>query len=121
MRRATIQTRESHFGLSGVLLCYNQFVRRSFLAFALAICVTPRMFAQCPSVSIKTEVRTLQGRLIFHDGIQEWFELKLDQPQCGEASIELFEQDWNSLAILRGWRLSHSNGCAFTRTNGESA
>jgi hypothetical protein len=46
----------------------------------------------------------LQGSLIFHDGIQGWFELKLDRPQCGEASIELFDQDSKALAILRGCR-----------------
>ncbi|MDP8988578.1 MAG: hypothetical protein M3N41_00665, partial [Acidobacteriota bacterium] len=33
------------------------------------------------------------------------FELKLDQPQCGEVFIELFEQGSNSLAILRGCRV----------------
>jgi hypothetical protein len=56
----------------------------------------------------------LQGRLIFHDGIQEWFELKLDQPQCGEASIELFEQDSNSLAILRGCRIKSQGALIFS-------
>lgn len=113
---ATTSTRESHFGLSNVLLCYNQFVPRSLLAFALAVCVTPRIFAQCPSVGVgsETEVRTLQGRLIFHDEIQEWFELKLDQPQCGEASIELLEQDSNSLAILRGCRVQSHGPLIFS-------
>ncbi len=62
----------------------------------------------------ETEVRTLQGRLIFHDGIQAWFELKLDQPQCGEASIELFEQDSNSLAILRGCRVQSHGALIFS-------
>ncbi len=47
----------------------------------------------------------MQGRLIFHDEIREWFELKMDQPQCGERSIELFEQNSNPLAILRGCRV----------------
>jgi hypothetical protein len=62
----------------------------------------------------ETEVRTLQGRLIFHDEIQEWFELKLDQAQCGEASIELFEQDSNSLAILRGCRVQSHGALIFS-------
>jgi hypothetical protein len=52
--------------------------------------------------------------LIFHDGIDEWFELKLDQPQCGEASIELFEQDSNSLAILRGCRIKSQGALIFS-------
>jgi hypothetical protein len=59
----------------------------------------------------------LQGRLIFHGGIQEWFELKLDQPQCGEGSIELFEQDSNSLAVLRGCRIK-SRGALIFSTRG---
>jgi hypothetical protein len=65
-------------------------------------------------VGKETDVRTLQGRLIFHDGIQEWFELKLDQPQCGEASIELFEQDSNSLAILRGCQIKSQGALIFS-------
>jgi hypothetical protein len=56
----------------------------------------------------------LQGRLIFHDGIQEWFELKLDQPQCEEASIELFAQDSNSLAILRGCLVKSQGALIFS-------
>jgi hypothetical protein len=62
----------------------------------------------------ETEVRTLQGRLIFHDGIQEWFELKLDQPECGKGSIELFEQNSNSLAILRGCRIKSQGALIFS-------
>src|SRR5258708_32088422 len=50
----------------------------------------------------------------FHDGIEEWFELKLDQPQCGEVSIELFEQDSNSLAILRGCRIKSQGALIFS-------
>jgi hypothetical protein len=65
-------------------------------------------------MTTETEVRTLQGRLIFHDGIQAWFELKLDQPQCGEASIELFEQDSNSLAVLRGCRVQSHGALIFS-------
>lgn len=74
-------------------------------AVVVALSTVPSLFAQCPSVGSETEVRTLQGRLIFHDGIEEWFELKLDKPQCGEGSIELFEQNSNPLAILRGCRV----------------
>src|SRR5262249_30054187 len=86
-------------------LCYKQSVIGYLFAIVLALSAPPSLFAQCPLVGTETEIRTLQGRLIFHEGIQEWFELKLDQPQCGEGSIELFEQDSNSLAILRGCRI----------------
>ncbi len=88
-----------------MFLCYKQSVGGYLFAIALALSATSSVLAQCPSAGTNTEVRTLHGRLIFHDGIQEWFELKLDQPQCGEASIELFKQDSNSLAILRGCRI----------------
>jgi hypothetical protein len=37
-----------------------------------------------------SESRTLEGKLIFHDGMRKWFELKLDRPECGQESIELF-------------------------------
>ena len=88
-----------------IFLCYKQSVGGYLFAIALALSASPSLFAQCPSVGTETEARTLQGRLIFFDGIEQWFELKLDQPQCGEAFIELFEQGSNSLAILRGCRV----------------
>ena len=56
----------------------------------------------------------LQGRLIFHDRIEKWFELKLDQPQCGETSIELYKQDSNPLAILRGCRVKSQGTLIFS-------
>jgi hypothetical protein len=36
-----------------------------------------------------SESRTLEGKLVFHDGMRKWFELKLDRPECGQESIEL--------------------------------
>jgi hypothetical protein len=95
-------------------MCYKQSVSGYLFAIVLAVSANPSLFAQCPSVGTETEVRTLQGRLIFHDRIQQWFELKLDQPQCGEASIELFEQDSNSLAILRGCRIKSQGALIFS-------
>ena len=51
-----------------------------------------------------SEVRTLEGKLVFHDGIRKWFELKLNQPQCGQASIQLVRlvRDWTPVEVLRG-------------------
>jgi hypothetical protein len=97
-----------------VFLCYKQSVSCYSFAIVVALSTVPSLFAQCPSVGTETEVRTLQGRLIFHDGIQEWFELKLDKPQCGEGSIELFEQNSNSLAILRGCRIKSQGALIFS-------
>ena len=45
--------------------------------------------------------------MIFHDGIRQWFELKLDQPECGQSSVELVrgDRDWTPLEVLRGCRV----------------
>jgi hypothetical protein len=96
-----------------VFLWYKQSVSGYLLAIVLALSAIPSLFAQCPSLRTETEVRTLQGRLIFHAGIEEWFELKPDQP-CGEGPIELFEQDSNSLAILRGCRIKSQGALIFS-------
>lgn len=86
-------------------MCYKQSVAAYRFAIALAFFAVLSLSAQCPSVGRDTEVRSLRGRLVFHDALESWFELKLDQPQCGEASFELFHQDSNSLAVLRGCRI----------------
>jgi hypothetical protein len=104
-----------------VLLCYKQSVGGSFLAIALAICVTPLLFAQCPSSdppASETVAQTLEGRLIFHDGIRQWFELKLDQPQCGQASIQLVRDDLDQkpLEVLRGCRIKSQGVLGFSAT-----
>jgi hypothetical protein len=49
---------------------------------------------QCPrenpnGPSQPSESRTLEGQLIYHDGLRKWFELKLDRPECGQESVEL--------------------------------
>ena len=56
-----------------------------------------------------SETRTLEGQLIYHDGIRKWFELKLDRPECERESVELVQGDGAfapgylaSLEILRG-------------------
>src|SRR6185437_15930777 len=51
-----------------------------------------------------SESRSLQGRLIYHDGLRKWFELKLDQATCGQQSIQIISNEKNrhSLEVLRG-------------------
>lgn len=81
----------------------------AFVIFASA----PLLGQQCPEAtkdgpSTASEVRTLEGALVFHDSIRKWFELKLDSPQCGQDSIELVRaslDDWRPLEILRGCRV----------------
>jgi hypothetical protein len=73
-------------------------------------CTTAPAFAQqCPQTNptgpaVASEALTLVGRLIFHDSIRKWFELKLVQPQCGQTSIQMVagKLDWTSLEVLRG-------------------
>lgn len=49
----------------------------------------------------------LRGRLIFHDGIRPYFELKLDSPKCGQASIQLIRVNGAPTPVeeLRGCRV----------------
>ena len=78
---------------------------------------------QCPQSSkdgpsIPSVVRTLEGKLVFHDDIRQWFELKLDQPQCNQPSIQLVrgERDWKQLEILRGCRIRSKGAIDFSPT-----
>lgn len=64
--------------------------------------VCPKSTSDGPSIS--SESQTLQGRLIYHDDLRKWFELKMDAPRCGQKSIELVTVDgkWAALQVLRG-------------------
>ncbi len=91
------------------------------LAMALATCTALPAFGQCPQTGPTrgaSAVRTLEGRLVFHDGIRQWFELKLDQPQCEQASIELVraERIRISLEVLRGCRVRSRGALDFSPT-----
>lgn len=54
--------------------------------------------------------QTLQGQLIYHDGLRKWFELRLDKPRCGQPSIQLIASDKNLVLfeVLRGCRVRSS-------------
>lgn len=54
--------------------------------------------------SAPSESRTLNGKLVYHDGIRQWFELKMVRPQCGTNSIEIVGPDyiWKTIEPLRG-------------------
>lgn len=65
--------------------------------------------AECPHVDTQgdsrpSERRTLEGRLLYRNGIRQWFELRPVTPQCGEDAIQLIEihQDSHALEELRG-------------------
>jgi hypothetical protein len=60
----------------------------------------------------------LEGQLVFHDGIRKWFELRLGEPQCGQASVQLVrgERTWTPLAVLRGCRVRSRGTLDFSST-----
>jgi hypothetical protein len=64
---------------------------------------------QCPRTPpngafLASQSRGLEGRVIYHDGIRQWFELRLDRPQCKQTSIQLVETSDGPgyLAAVRG-------------------
>jgi hypothetical protein len=88
-------------------------MRCSLLACGFVVATAVSASGQaCPKrsetgLSSKSEVRSLEGQLVFHDGIRNWFELKLDQPQCGQASIQLVPgaRARTPVEVLRGCRV----------------
>jgi hypothetical protein len=88
-------------------------MRSSLLACALVVLAAALAAGQtCPKSSeagsgVHSEVRKLEGQLVFHDGIRKWFELRLDQSQCGQASIQLVqgERAGTPMEVLRGCRV----------------
>jgi hypothetical protein len=67
---------------------------------------------------VPSEVRTLEGLLVFHDDIRKWFELRLDEPQCGQASIQLSqgERGGTPMEVLRGCRVRSRGAIDFSST-----
>jgi hypothetical protein len=82
----------------------------ALLAILVLACLPAQASAQqCPRLNpagpdVPSQVQSLTGKLIYHDGIRQWFELKLDKPKCGERSIQLVTLDdrTNALDTLRG-------------------
>jgi len=100
-------------------------MRRRIIGLAAIALVTAKvaLAQQCPQTSttgptVASKTRTLEGMLIFHDGIRKWFELKLDQPQCEQRSIELVpgKRDWTSLQVVRGCRVRSTGAIDFSST-----
>jgi len=74
-----------------------------FAVIAAAITTAAAGGQQCPQTSTTgpntaSEVRKFEGALVYDNAIRKWFELKLDAPQCEQASIELVRltlDDWD--------------------------
>lgn len=94
------------------------------LLLAVVACyAVPAAGQQCPEAraagpSSASQVRVLEGTLIFHDSIRKWFELKLGQPRCGQPSIQLIpaHQDYIPLEVLRGCRVKSRGTIDFSPT-----
>jgi hypothetical protein len=52
-----------------------------------------------------SQTQTVEGRLIFHNEMRGFFELKLNHPQCGQASIQLIDTKSKALELFRGCRV----------------
>lgn len=97
-------------------------------AFALLLlfitCGASRASAQqCPvtsSTGPDTPSRTaaLRGRLVHHDGIRNWYELKLDRAVCGQKTIQLTVSDdkWKRLESVRGCHVVSHGTIGFSPT-----
>jgi len=96
----------------------------AILILALVICMAVAAIGQqCPKSSstgstTASEKRVLEGLLVFHNDIRKWYELKLDQPQCGQTSVQLVrvERDWTPLETLRGCRVRSKGAIDFSPT-----
>jgi hypothetical protein len=96
----------------------------SALAIALVACMASQALGQeCPSTSTTgsttaSQMRILEGRLVFHDGIRQWSELQLDAPECGQSSVQLIQLEKKAppLEILRGCRVRSSGAIDFSST-----
>ncbi len=97
-------------------------LKACLLILPSVLCTASSALAQqCPKESkdgpsVPSEVRTLEGKLVFHDGVRKWFELKLDQPQCGQNSIELVPGNSPRLQVLRNCRVISKGQIDFSPT-----
>lgn len=92
--------------------CFSAFA--FFLTASASGQECPRTNRQGPTVA--SQVQTLEGSLVFHDGMRKWFELRLDQPRCGQTSIELVVTRREQLEVLRGCRVRSEGAINFSPT-----
>jgi hypothetical protein len=70
----------------------------------------------CPKWSpegpeIDSAPQTLSGKIIFHNDLRQWFELRLDAPVCGENRVQLLADENHpslerTIQTLRGCRVT---------------
>jgi hypothetical protein len=99
-------------------------IARSVPAVVMAMCLAdPACGQECPHASttgpaIASEVRTLEGLLVFHDGLRQWMELRLDEPACDKRSVQLTASEDHSppLEVFRGCRVKSHGALYFSPT-----
>ena len=93
-REITLRSRPTRHMMSAM----NPNTRVILIVSAILLCASVVALGQhCPEESSNDpsqpqESTSLVGRLIYHDGLRKWFELKLDRQACGQPSIELFPE-----------------------------
>ncbi|WMW80738.1 hypothetical protein RF679_00320 [Undibacterium cyanobacteriorum] len=87
---------------------FHHFLSRLWASLILFLCSTSAwsQVEHCRTSTDAQENRavvpqTLTGRLVFRQGLRSWFELKLDRPYCGQASLQLIADDQSKIALER--------------------
>jgi len=89
-----------------------------------AFSIFPAHGQECPKFSehgpgTPSQTLKLEGRLVYHDGMRKWFELKLNQARCGQNSVQLVQQQGDGqkqLEILRGCQVTSQGAIDFSPT-----
>jgi hypothetical protein len=92
-----------------------------FVAVSCLIAIHPAAAQSCPKEnphgpSIDSAPQTLSGKLVYHDGLRQWFGLQLDAPVCGEdkeiqllqggGAFEVDEGNAHAIEVFRGCRVT---------------
>jgi hypothetical protein len=94
------------------------------MTILLLVCGADRASAQqCPrnrstQAQAPSRVQSLEGRLVYHQGIRQWLELRLSEPKCGQTSLEITaeERALQTIQGLRGCRVRSSGAIDYSPT-----
>jgi len=94
-------------------------MRVALFAVLCLIAIHPSFAQSCPEEnpngpSKESASRTLTGKVVYHDGLRQWFGLQLDTPVCGVdkeiqllqggGAFEVDESNAQALEVFRGCR-----------------
>lgn len=68
----------------------------------------------CPDVDDNgyphaSDAQKLEGKLVFHNGLRAWYELRLDKPKCGISSLQLVQHPSDDQNIEK--KIKKYEGC----------